>query len=161
VVSARELLVEQVHDATAARGRSARSVLAQRRVRTGPAPGRSVRGAARRGDARPALADAGSAYLLALAWRAFLDSDDVVEGVDVHPAVLTVARLLRLCVHLCGAGRHTTELAAALQAGFGSYAQFHRVFRAETGARRRPCGLGMSRRRTRLRPTVRPTPGGN
>ena len=32
-------------------------------------------------------------------------------------------------------GRHTTALAAALEAGFGSYAQFYRVFRAETGGR--------------------------
>jgi AraC-like DNA-binding protein len=125
----------------------------------------------------PALANAGLAYLLALAWRAFLDSDDVVEGVDVHPAVQTVARLLRTdpaagdlprlartaglspshlsrlfkaqtgvsisryrnqqrlrrFLHLYGEGRHTTALAAALEAGFGSYAQFHRVFREETG----------------------------
>jgi hypothetical protein len=35
------------------------------------------------------------AYLLSFAWRAFLDSDDVVEGVDLHPAVETVARILR------------------------------------------------------------------
>ncbi len=32
-----------------------------------------------------------------------------------------------------GRGRRTTALAAALEAGFGSYAQFYRVFRAETG----------------------------
>jgi AraC-like DNA-binding protein len=125
----------------------------------------------------PALANAGLAFLLALAWRAFLDSDDVVEGVDVHPAVQTVARLLRadpsagdlprlartaglspshlsrlfkaqtgvsisryrnqqrlrLFLHLYGDGRRTTALAAALEAGFGSYAQFHRVVREETG----------------------------
>src|SRR5215218_9858180 len=41
------------------------------------------------------LVNTGLAYLLSLAWRAFLDSDDVVEGVDLHPAVKTVARLLR------------------------------------------------------------------
>jgi AraC-like DNA-binding protein len=35
---------------------------------------------------------------------------------------------------LYGDGRHTTTLAAALEAGFGSYAQFFRVFRAETGS---------------------------
>jgi AraC-like DNA-binding protein len=125
----------------------------------------------------PALANTGLAYLLTLAWRAFLDSDDVVEGVDVHPAVQTVARLLRadpaagdlprlartaglspshlsrlfkaqtgvsmsryrnqqrlrIFLHLYGDGRNTTALAAALDAGFGSYAQFHRVFREETG----------------------------
>ena len=41
------------------------------------------------------LFNTGLAYLLSVAWRAFLDSDDVVEGVDLHPAVETVARLLR------------------------------------------------------------------
>jgi AraC-like DNA-binding protein/quercetin dioxygenase-like cupin family protein len=123
------------------------------------------------------LLNAGLPYLLVVAWRAFLESDDVVEGLDVHPAVETVARLLRADpnagdlaalaraaqlspAHLSRLfkaqtgwsitrfrnhqrlqrfrvlyrdGRHTTALAAALEAGFGSYAQFHRVFRAETG----------------------------
>ena len=41
------------------------------------------------------LVNTGLAYLLSFAWRAFLDSDDVIEGVDVHPAVETVARMLR------------------------------------------------------------------
>jgi AraC-like DNA-binding protein len=36
-------------------------------------------------------------------------------------------------MRLYGHGRDTTALAAAHQAGFGSYAQFHRVFRQETG----------------------------
>jgi AraC-like DNA-binding protein len=123
------------------------------------------------------LFNAGLAYLLALAWRAFLDSTDVVADRQVHPAVDTVARLLqadpdagdltalarrvglspshlsRLFVahmglsmtrfrnqqrldrfmRVYGQGRSTTALAAAHQAGFGSYAQFHRVFRQETG----------------------------
>ena len=123
------------------------------------------------------LVNTGLAYLLSLAWRAFLDSDVVVEGVDLHPAVETVARMLRAhhdagdlatlarTVHLSlshlsrifkeqtgvsisrfrnqqrlqrflrlyGTGRRTTALAAALEAGFGSYAQFHRVFREQTG----------------------------
>jgi AraC-like DNA-binding protein len=123
------------------------------------------------------LVNAGLAYLLSFAWRAFLDSDDVVEGVDLHPAVETVARVLRAdpnagdlatlaraarlspshlsrifkeqtgvsisrfrnqqrlqrFLRLYGRGRHTTALAAALEAGFGSYAQFHRVFREQTG----------------------------
>ena len=35
--------------------------------------------------------------------------------------------------HLYGRGRRTTALAAALEAGFGSYAQFYRVVRDETG----------------------------
>jgi AraC-like DNA-binding protein len=118
------------------------------------------------------------------AWRAFLDSDDVVAGAEVHPAVETVARRLRgdpdagdlaelarmaglSPSHLSrvfkaqtgvsitrfrnqrrlerfrvlyGDGRRTTALAAALEAGFGSYAQFYRVVRAETG--RSPSGLG-------------------
>ena len=125
------------------------------------------------------LFNAGLAYLLALAWRAFLDSTDVVAHREVHPAVDAVAHLLqadpdagdlaalarrvglspphlsRLFVahmglsmtrfrnqqrldrfmRLYGQGRSTTALAAAHQAGFGSYAQFHRVFRKETGHR--------------------------
>jgi AraC-like DNA-binding protein len=123
------------------------------------------------------LVNTGLAYLLSFAWRAFLDSDDVVEGVDLHPAVETVARMLQAdpdagdlaalarasglssshlsrifkeqtgvsisrfrnqqrlqrFLRLYGTGRRTTALAAALEAGFGSYAQFHRVFREQTG----------------------------
>ena len=123
------------------------------------------------------LVNTGLAYLLSFAWRAFLDSDDVVEGVDLHPAVETVARMLRAdpdagdlatlaraarlssshlsrifkeqtgvsisrfrnqqrvqrFLRLYGSGRRTTALAAALEAGFGSYGQFHRVFREQTG----------------------------
>jgi AraC-like DNA-binding protein len=126
-----------------------------------------------------ALLNAGLSYLLGLAWRAFVDSDEVIEGVDVHPAVETVARMLRAdpsagdltalaraagvspshlsrlfksqtgtsitrfrnqqrvrrFMLLYRDGRDTTALAAALDAGFGSYAQFYRVFRAETGDR--------------------------
>jgi AraC-like DNA-binding protein len=124
-----------------------------------------------------ALVNAGLSYLLIFAWRAFLDSDDVVESVRVHPAVKTVARLLSIDQHagdlstlartaglspshlsrlfkaqtgvsmsrfrnqqrlrrfvlFYGNGQRTTALAAALEAGFGSYAQFYRVFRGETG----------------------------
>jgi len=137
-------------------------------------------------DADPvddALLNAGLAYLLVFAWRAFLDSEDVVAGADVHPAVESVARRLHLdpnsgnldelaraaglsAPHLSrifkaqtgvsitrfrnqrrlerfrvlyGDGRHTTTLAAALEAGFGSYAQFFRVFHTETGSN--PTGL--------------------
>jgi AraC-like DNA-binding protein len=123
------------------------------------------------------LVNTGLAYLLSFAWRAFLDSDDVVQGVDLHPAVETVARILRAdpdagdlaalaraarlssshlsrifkaqtgvsisrfrnqqrlqrFLRLYGNGRRTTALAAALEAGFGSYAQFHRFFRQQTG----------------------------
>jgi AraC-like DNA-binding protein len=125
-----------------------------------------------------ALANAGLAYLLLFAWRAFLESEDLVTGVDVHPAVETVARCLRAdpeagsldalartaglspshlsrifkaqtgvsitrfrnqrrlerFMALYGRGRRTTALAAALEAGFGSYAQFYRVLRTETGS---------------------------
>jgi AraC-like DNA-binding protein len=123
------------------------------------------------------LVNTGLAYLLSFAWRAFLDSDEIVEGVDLHPAVETVARILRAgpdagdlatlaraaslspshlsrifkeqtgvsisrfrnqqrlerFLRLYGRGRRSTALAAALEAGFGSYAQFHRVFREHTG----------------------------
>jgi AraC-like DNA-binding protein len=123
------------------------------------------------------LVNTGLAYLLSFAWRAFLDSDDVVEGVDLHPAVEKVARMLQAdsdagdlatlaraarlssshlsrifkeqtgvsisrfrnqqrlqrFLRLYGRGRRTTALAAAHEAGFGSYAQFYRVFREQTG----------------------------
>ena len=46
---------------------------------------------------------------------------------------------LRRFQELYGRGRRTTALAAALGAGFGSYAQFHRVFRELTG--RNPSAL--------------------
>ena len=130
-------------------------------------------------EADHALLNAGLSYLLALAWRTFVDSDEIIEGVDVHPAVEIVARMLRAdpragdlttLARIAGVspshlsrlfksqtgtsitrfrnqqrvrrfmllyrdGRNTTALAAALEAGFGSYAQFYRVFRAETGGR--------------------------
>jgi AraC-like DNA-binding protein/quercetin dioxygenase-like cupin family protein len=123
------------------------------------------------------LANTGLAYLLALAWRTFLDTTDLVDAIDVHPAVRTVARLLqtnpgtadlttlarrvglspshlsrlftahtgiplttyrnhqrlRHFLRHYGDGTHTTMLTAALAAGFGSYAQFYRVFHRETG----------------------------
>lgn len=129
------------------------------------------------------LFNVGLCYLLMSAWRAFLDSDDAVGGVDVHPAVDRVARLLHAdpdagdlaglartvglspshmsrlfsmqmglsisrfrnqqrlqrFVRLYGNGRRSTAIAAAHQAGFGSYAQFYRVFRQETG--RKPSAL--------------------
>jgi AraC-like DNA-binding protein/quercetin dioxygenase-like cupin family protein len=128
-------------------------------------------------DADAALLNAGLAYLLLVAWRAFLESDDVPASLDLHPAVETVVRLLRAdpghgpldalardaglspshlsrlfktqtgvsisrfrnqqrlerFLLLYGRGRRTTATAAALEAGFGSYTQFHRVFRRETG----------------------------
>ncbi len=145
------------------------------------------------------LFNAGLQYLLIFAWRAFLDSDDVVEGTDLHPAVETVARLLRADPSagdlaslaraaslspshlsrlfkaqtgvsisrfrnqqrlqrfqlLYGHGRRTTALAAALEAGFGSYAQLHRVFRELTG--RSPSALRTAAADDDLRlPTAHP-----
>jgi AraC-like DNA-binding protein len=123
------------------------------------------------------LFNLGLSYLLLRAWHDFLDSDDIVGGVDVHPAVDRAARLLHAdpdvgslaelartvglspshlsrlftnqvglsisrfrnqqrlqrFVRLYGNGRRATALAAAHQAGFGSYAQFYRVVRQETG----------------------------
>jgi len=129
------------------------------------------------------LFNVGLPYLLLGAWQSFVDSEDVVGGVDVHPAVDSVARLLhadpdtgrladlaqtvglspsylsrlfatqmglsigrfrnqqrleRFLRHY-GNGRRSTALDAAHQAGFGSYAQFYRVFRHETG--RHPTAL--------------------
>jgi AraC-like DNA-binding protein len=40
---------------------------------------------------------------------------------------------LQRFLRIYGRVRRTTALAAALEAGFGSYAQFHRVFREQTG----------------------------
>jgi AraC-like DNA-binding protein len=124
-----------------------------------------------------ALANAGLGYLVCLAWRMFLDSDDIVDSVSLHPAVRTVAHALRAdadvsdlaglgrkvglsATHLSrlfraeagvplsryrnqqrlqrflveyGDGKQTTALAAARRAGFGSYAQFYRVLKQETG----------------------------
>src|SRR5215213_10636020 len=123
------------------------------------------------------LVNTGLAYLLSFAWRAFLDSDDVVAGVHLHPAVESVARMLRAdpdagdlaalaraaslspshlsrifkeqsgvsisrfrnqqrlqrFLRLYGIGQRTQALTAAPEAGFGSYAQFYRVFREQTG----------------------------
>jgi AraC-like DNA-binding protein len=122
------------------------------------------------------LANAGLAYLLALAWRSYLDATDMVDAEGVHPAIRTVSRLLRAdpgsgltalaagvglspghlsrlfsthtgvsltayrnrqrlrrFLQLYGDGTGATMLSTALAAGFGSYAQFYRVFRQETG----------------------------
>jgi AraC-like DNA-binding protein len=145
------------------------------------------------------LFNAGLSYLLAFAWRAFLDSSDVVGDREVHPAVDTVARLLqadpgagdltdlariaglspshlsRLFTTQMGLsisrfrnqqrldrftrlyrhGRGTTALAAAHEAGFGSYAQFHRVFRQETG--RNPSALRSAAADNQWTPTIPPS----
>ena len=64
---------------------------------------------------------------------------------------------------LYGRGRRTTALAAALGAGFGSYAQFHRVFRELTGRspsakRRQPFPRRPVSVEERHRPTLLPQP---
>jgi AraC-like DNA-binding protein len=147
------------------------------------------------------LFNVGLSYLLLAAWRTFVDSDDVVGGVDVHPAVDRVARLLHAdpgtghladlartvglspshlsrlfkmqmglsisrfrnqqrlqrFLHLYRNGRRTTALAAAHQAGFGSYAQFYRVFRQEAG--RHPSALRTAAAHDNVEPdhTARPS----
>jgi AraC-like DNA-binding protein len=144
------------------------------------------------------LFNTGLSYLLASAWRAFLDSSDVVGDLEVHPAVDTVAHLLQSdpgagsladlarivglspshlsrlfttqmglsltrfrnqqrldrFMRLYGRGRGTTALAAAHEAGFGSYAQFHRVFRQETG--RNPSSLRTAAADDQWTPSLRP-----
>jgi AraC-like DNA-binding protein len=139
-----------------------------------------------------ALANAGLAYLLTLAWRIYLDGGELVDGMDVHPAVRSVAlrlradpgaadlaelargvglspahlsrlfkaqigsslsryrnqqRLHRFLVDV-GDGTRTTMLAAALSAGFGSYAQFYRVFRQEMGRSPAEPAFDVTRRRS-------------
>jgi AraC-like DNA-binding protein len=146
------------------------------------------------------LANAGLAYALILAWRLFLESSEIVEGTDLHPAVEAVVRLLRAdpnvgdlsrlaeaaglspshlsrlfkaqtgvsisrfrnqqrlerFLSLYGRGLRTTALAAALEAGFGSYAQFYRVFREQTG--HNPAALRSSAADEDLRPDASPAP---
>lgn len=46
-------------------------------------------------DGDRTVANTGLAHLLALAWRRFVDSEDVVAGTDLHPAVRTAVHLLR------------------------------------------------------------------
>jgi AraC-like DNA-binding protein len=142
----------------------------------------------------------GLSYLLLAAWQALVDSTDIVGGVDVHPAVDKVARLLHAdpdtgnLVHLArtvglspshlsrlfktqmglsigrfrnqqrlqrflrlyGNGRRTTALGAAHEAGFGSYAQFYRVFRDETG--RNPSAMRSAAADDRLHLSPPPDP---
>jgi AraC-like DNA-binding protein len=72
------------------------------------------------------LVNTGLAYLLRFAWRAFLDSDDVVGGVDLHPAVETVARMLR-------ADPDGGDLAALARAASLSPSHLSRIFKEQTG----------------------------
>ena len=72
------------------------------------------------------LVNTGLAYLPSFAWRAFLDSDDVVEAVDLHPAVETVARILR-------ADPNAGDLAALARAARLSSSNLSRIFKDQTG----------------------------
>lgn len=83
-----------------------------------------VHTAAARDDA---LANAGLAYLLARAWRAFLDSDEVVDSLHVHPAIRRVVDLLRT-----DAGKGT--LASLARIVGLSPTHLSRLFKAQTGA---------------------------
>jgi AraC-like DNA-binding protein len=73
-----------------------------------------------------ALFNAGISYLLIFAWYSFLDSDDVVEGSDLHPAVETVARLLR-------ADPSRGDLASLARTANLSPSHLSRLFKAQTG----------------------------
>jgi transcriptional regulator GlxA family with amidase domain len=55
------------------------------------------------------------------------------EQIGVSISQFRNQQRLQRFLSLYGRGRHTTALAAALEAGFGSYAQFNRVFREQTG----------------------------
>jgi AraC-like DNA-binding protein len=123
------------------------------------------------------LYNAGIAYVLARAWKAFHAADRVPVSSTLHPAVaeavrrlqgagpeLSRAELARRCAisewhlsklfsqqvgatllefrnrcrldrffELYGDGSRVKMVDAALDAGFGSYPQFHRVFRAQVG----------------------------
>ena len=72
------------------------------------------------------LVNTGLAYLLSFAWRTFLDSDDVVEGVDLHPAVETVAHMLR-------ADPDAGDLATLARAARLSSSHLSRIFKEQTG----------------------------
>jgi AraC-like DNA-binding protein len=73
-----------------------------------------------------ALFNAGISYLLIFAWHSFLDSDDVVEGSDLHPTVETVARLLR-------ADPSRGDLASLARTANLSPSHLSRLFKAQTG----------------------------
>jgi len=121
--------------------------------------------------------NAGLAWALLSAWRAFNSADDTDTGVELHPAVDRAVRLMRSSdvpesledlaaaaglslsrlskvfkaqmgvglvdfrnrgrmesfLNLYGQGRRLSITTAALEAGFGSYPQFHRVFRDHMG----------------------------
>lgn len=83
-----------------------------------------------------------------LMWEADFTLDQLAAQANLNPATLSrlfkqqtgvrLATFRNRCrldrfMHLYGDGREMTLLNAALEAGFGSYAQFYRIFRRETG----------------------------
>ena len=110
------------------RGRSRRTVLAPSGLRPCPPSRRALPRCAATRRAGRALVNTGLAYLLSFAWRAFLDSDDVVEGVDLHPAVETVARMLR-------ADPHAGDLATLARAAGLSPSHLSRIFKRRPACR--------------------------
>jgi AraC-like ligand binding domain len=72
------------------------------------------------------LANAGLGYLACLAWRMFLDSDDMVDSFSLHPAVRMVAQALRTDP---GAG----DLASLGRLVGLSATHLSRLFRASAG----------------------------
>jgi AraC-like DNA-binding protein len=72
------------------------------------------------------VSNAGLTYLLLRAWRAFVDSDNVVDGVAVHPAVEQVARLLSV-------DPASGDLTALARACGLSPSHLSRVFKAQMG----------------------------
>jgi AraC-like DNA-binding protein len=121
--------------------------------------------------------NAGLEFVFLSVWRAYVDAQQVLQGVSLHPAVervvgllqgtdpparldrlaraagLSASRLSRLFkrqmgmpltrfrnrqrlerfLRIYGDGSRYSLMGAALEAGFGSYAQFHRLFRQVMG----------------------------
>ena len=87
--------------------------------------------------ARLLRADPDAGDLTALARAASLSSSHLSrifkEQTGVSISWFRNQQRLQRFLRLYGTGRRTTALAAALEAGFGSYAQFYRVFRQQAG----------------------------
>jgi AraC-like DNA-binding protein len=81
----------------------------------------------------------GLPYLLLSAWRSFLDSEDIVGAVDVHPAVDRVARLL----HADPGAGDLTDLARIVGL---SPSHLSRLFKTQMGT-----SIGRFRNQQRLR----------
>jgi len=87
--------------------------------------------------ARILRADPDAGDLAALARAAHLSSSHLSrifkEQTGVSISWFRNQQRLQRFLRLYGKGQRTTALTAALEAGFGSYAQFYRVFREQTG----------------------------